>query len=439
MTASYAAPRNPRGQQQNKKQYDPVCFRWDDSAAVTATALAAYAAEHAEALKKPRLPARIQTFLAEPSRTDVGDSEEEFPEVIDGSGSQRFPDGTVYTGDFVGGLRQGHGRYRSSLGAVYDGEWSEGQRCGRGMERYPIGNVYEGQFVMDKREGLGTMWYPGGDTYEGFYKAGKKEGRGKYRSASGALYEGEYKADLRDGQGKERYPDGSIYEGGFKAGKRSGLGTMRYASGDVYVGPWKRDLRDGKGTFQYAGGARVSSTRARATSRRAACTREAMHTRTRTPAAPCQPAFSVLAALSHPHLPPLSPRVVARPQYEGEYKSGVMDGRGTYRFADGSVYVGDYRNGKREGRGVYRFSDVSECTAAGARGGRPASRKRLVGAAAARAAAARIALYRQVSFTSPLSPLSHTHSFCLSVSLSLSLSLSPSVRPSVHLRAGRRV
>ena len=44
-------------------------------------------------------------------------------------------------------------------------------------------------------------------------------------------------------------------------------------------------------------------------------------------------------------------------QYEGEYKAGVMDGRGTYRFADGSLYVGEYKGGKREGRGVYRFSD----------------------------------------------------------------------------------
>jgi hypothetical protein len=34
-----------------------------------------------------------------------------------------------------------------------------------------------------------------------------------------------------------------------------------------------------------------------------------------------------------------------------------MDGRGTYRFADGSVYVGEYKGGKREGRGVYRFAD----------------------------------------------------------------------------------
>jgi hypothetical protein len=157
MSAGYAAPRNPRGQV--KKMYDPVCFRWDDSAAVTATALAAYAAEHAEALKKPRLPARIQQFLSEPTRTEVaGDAEDEFPEIIDGSGSKRFPDGTLYTGEFVGGLREGNGRYRSSLGAVYDGEWRAGQRCGRGLERYPIGNVYEGYFVEDKREGLGTMW-----------------------------------------------------------------------------------------------------------------------------------------------------------------------------------------------------------------------------------------------------------------------------------------
>ena len=34
-----------------------------------------------------------------------------------------------------------------------------------------------------------------------------------------------------------------------------------------------------------------------------------------------------------------------------------MDGKGTYCFADGSVYVGDYKAGKREGRGVYRFAD----------------------------------------------------------------------------------
>lgn len=44
-------------------------------------------------------------------------------------------------------------------------------------------------------------------------------------------------------------------------------------------------------------------------------------------------------------------------QYEGEYRQGIMDGRGTYRFADGSVYMGEYKAGKREGRGVYRFAD----------------------------------------------------------------------------------
>ena len=91
MTAvGYAAPRNPRGQQ--KKGFDPVCFRWDDSAAVTATALAAYAAEHADALKKPRLPARIQRFLDEPPPRSETEAED-FPEVTDGKGSKLFPMG----------------------------------------------------------------------------------------------------------------------------------------------------------------------------------------------------------------------------------------------------------------------------------------------------------------------------------------------------------
>ena len=146
-----AGTRLPRGQLPQKKGYDPAVFRWDDSAAVTATALAVYAAEHAEALKKPRLPARIQQFLNEPKPPpEPSDGDAEPPE--DGHGTKRFEDGSLYTGGFAGGLRHGHGRYRSSLGAVYEGEWKAGVRCGRGMERYPIGNVYEGQFVSDKRE-----------------------------------------------------------------------------------------------------------------------------------------------------------------------------------------------------------------------------------------------------------------------------------------------
>jgi hypothetical protein len=159
----YATCSRPRSHQ--KKAFEPSIFRWDDSAAVTATALVAFAAEHAEALKKPWLPSRIQNFLSDPkpvldSRVDYDPA----PSIIlSGYGTKRFEDGSLYTGEFVDGLRAGQGRYWSSLGALYEGEWKNGQRDGKGIERYPIGNVYEGQFVADKRDGLGTMWYPGND------------------------------------------------------------------------------------------------------------------------------------------------------------------------------------------------------------------------------------------------------------------------------------
>jgi len=43
--------------------------------------------------------------------------------------------------------------------------------------------------------------------------------------------------------------------------------------------------------------------------------------------------------------------------YEGDYKAGMREGRGVFRYASGNVYEGDYKAGKMEGRGVYRYAD----------------------------------------------------------------------------------
>ena len=34
-----------------------------------------------------------------------------------------------------------------------------------------------------------------------------------------------------------------------------------------------------------------------------------------------------------------------------------MEGRGTYRYADGAMYDGEYKADKKEGRGTYHFAD----------------------------------------------------------------------------------
>ena len=45
--------------------------------------------------------------------------------------------------------------------------------------------------------------------------------------------------------------------------------------------------------------------------------------------------------------------------YEGEYKAGKREGRGTYRHADGAVDVSFYKAGDPVGEGVYWTADAS--------------------------------------------------------------------------------
>ncbi len=44
-------------------------------------------------------------------------------------------------------------------------------------------------------------------------------------------------------------------------------------------------------------------------------------------------------------------------RYEGEYRNGKRNGKGTYYYANGDKYVGDYVNGDFEGQGKYYFKD----------------------------------------------------------------------------------
>ena len=47
-------------------------------------------------------------------------------------GTLRYPDGSVYAGNFLNGLRQGKGTYTYNDGQVYSGEWVEDLKHGNG-------------------------------------------------------------------------------------------------------------------------------------------------------------------------------------------------------------------------------------------------------------------------------------------------------------------
>ena len=44
-------------------------------------------------------------------------------------------------------------------------------------------------------------------------------------------------------------------------------------------------------------------------------------------------------------------------EYEGEYKDGLRDGRGTLTYADGRMYVGEFKDGLKHGQGTYTWAN----------------------------------------------------------------------------------
>ena len=93
------------------------------------------------------------------------------------------------------GEKEGYGTIRAADGTVYEGEWKGGLQEGRGTYRYAYGDVYEGEFKADQQEGRGTYRYASGTVEVVFYKAGKDVGEGVRWMGNGQIT-----GRLRDGQ-----------------------------------------------------------------------------------------------------------------------------------------------------------------------------------------------------------------------------------------------
>lgn len=69
------------------------------------------------------------------------------------------PAGEVYTGQWLGGRREGDGRLQYANGDSYEGAWRADRRNGPGRLRAAAsGDVFVGTFAADKRQGLGVLY-----------------------------------------------------------------------------------------------------------------------------------------------------------------------------------------------------------------------------------------------------------------------------------------
>ena len=96
--------------------------------------------------------------------------------------------------------------------AIYHGYTTKGGvKAGWGTQVWPDGGKYEGEWHDNKANGKGQFWHADGDVYEGNWKDDKANGYGLYQHADGARYLGEWRDDKQDGHGLETWADGSKY------------------------------------------------------------------------------------------------------------------------------------------------------------------------------------------------------------------------------------
>ena len=110
----------------------------------------------------------------------------------------------------------GHGIYTWSNGDVYDGEWKDNLMDGEGSLRLADGTIYKGTFAKGKKEGAGVMMAPNGHRLVGFYKNDLMDGPFEETDAQGTVL------------AKASYLNGVLQTGSFvnlQAGDTQGVQT----------------------------------------------------------------------------------------------------------------------------------------------------------------------------------------------------------------------
>jgi hypothetical protein len=223
---------------------------------------------------------------------------------VNGKGKYKYADGAVYEGSFVDSIRHGKGTMTWATGAIYTGDWTKGKITGKGYFTYSNGETYEGDFVANAFEGIGTKKYNDGNIYIGEWKANKRHGKGKLMYKEGTVYEGEFSNDFSEGKGTMLYKDGSKYVGDWKGSKYNGKGKYKLINHFEYEGDFVNNLFEGQGTMIWIEGSEYKGDK-----------------------------------------------------YIGDFKTGVIGGKGKYIYANGNVYEGDFNSGLFEGSGTMMYKD----------------------------------------------------------------------------------
>ncbi|XP_046961989.1 alsin [Vanessa cardui] len=160
-----------------------------------------------------------------------------------GHGKMEIPGVGIYEGQWKDNLQNGYGVLKYTSGDIYEGYFKDGQPHGHGIKKQgdfttSTATIYTGEWVVGVRHGYGVMDDIGkGEKYLGNWSDNKKHGCGLIVTLDGIYYEGLFTQDILTGHGVMVFEDGTHYEGEFRsAGVFSGKGVLTFSSGDKIEG-----------------------------------------------------------------------------------------------------------------------------------------------------------------------------------------------------------
>ena len=177
---------------------------------------------------------------------DGKSSQEKSSEDYTGRAQVQYPNGDVFDGYFLNGVRDGKGTMTyAEQGTKYEGEWKNNLKEGIGKMTFGTEGEYTGHFVAGQRSGEGVYKYlKTKDLYSGSWKNGLKHGKGTF-----IFFDTKMKivGDWFNGQiikGKWIFSNGTYFEGKFENNYPKGEGVWHFANGNTIKGEFTHELKE---------------------------------------------------------------------------------------------------------------------------------------------------------------------------------------------------
>lgn len=239
--------------------------------------------------------------------------------TLTGTGMYRWVNGDLYEGSFVEGKCHGNGIIKFASGKIFKGSFSDGMFHGKGVLTFQDGDSFEGEWENGIQKQGGVLIIKNGDRFEGNWRDGKKACKGIYTSAAGYTIKGYFRNGEFNGTGTYT-SKGKICENEFAgASSLSGKSIMKFDDGE-YEGDVKELVRTGIKIMKITG--------------RDGCE-------------------IILVARNGKGIYRFRNGSI----YEGEFLNGKMNGKGILRFKGGTYYNGNWKDGMKNGEGEIKYND----------------------------------------------------------------------------------